>query len=158
MYCQCNHLNGYKHNHTWKPAGSVSTPFSGSRPKSSQADLRLCSSPSDFTFPLIVWRNIYLSVNIFHFRCLIIWNIWLTVTKSTVWVTNGYLAIRFSYLSLIPPSFFSVPAIVGLAINIYDREMICEGLASWFMVKREENYKQTIVNNIFPLIGIWIWT
>lgn len=74
-----------------------------------RADLRLCSSP-DFTFSsLIVWRNIYLSVNIFHFHSLIIWNIWLTVTKSTVWVTNGYLAIRFFLPFSHPPSLLFSP-------------------------------------------------
>lgn len=36
VYCQRNHLNGYKHNHTWKPAGSVSTPFLAPGQKSSQ--------------------------------------------------------------------------------------------------------------------------
>ena len=36
VYCQHNHLNGYKHNHTWKPTGSVSTPFLAPGRKSSQ--------------------------------------------------------------------------------------------------------------------------
>lgn len=72
-----------------------------------RADLRLCSSP-DFTFSsLIVWGNVCLSVNIFHFHSLITWNIWLTVTKSTVWVISGFWLQDISYLSLIPPPFFS---------------------------------------------------
>ena len=98
-----------------------------------RADLRLCLSP-DFTFSsLIVWGSVYLSVNIFHFHSLIIWNIWLTVTKSTVWVTSGYLAIRCFLPFSHPPSLLFSPCyVVGLAINIYDREMIMWG--SCFLV------------------------
>ena len=111
--------------------GLSQLPFWLQARKVHSADLRLGVSP-DFTFSsLIFWGKVYLSLNILNFHSLIIWNTWLTITKSTVWGTSGYLAIRylFSFLSLIPLPFLSHIFIQPLlcsriAINIYDREMI----------------------------------
>lgn len=71
--------------------------------KAQSVDLKLSVSP-DFTFSSLMFKgNVYLSLNIFHFHSHIIWNTWLTITKSTKWVTRKYLVIRclFLFLSLI---------------------------------------------------------